>query len=535
MTPTVRRVADIRYSELLGYRPLELDLHLPETDGPRPVVVYVHGGGWQRGTRREPPPLTAADFYDQIAAQGFAVAAIDYRLSGEARFPAPLEDVRTALGWVRDNAAAYGLDADRVFLWGDSAGGHLALLATLTGASVRATVGWFPVTDLLGMPSDLADAGAVPDLGPDSREARLLGAPAASVPDLARQASPLAHARADAPPILLMHGTVDDMVPAAQSKRLAEALGRAGAAVELELVPGATHFWKGAGDVGAIIRRSIEFLRARALEQADGLAGAELARDTLRGGAHGEPYAARLRDPLGQQDTERGDDRVGRPEDRRGHGHDDLLLLAPVDGQPLPPHVGQGPAHDLGRDQYVIGLAGHRPGQELLLQVGRREGQQDQANRGGVQREPASDAVLHRRRLVRREPFDQRRLGTLADGQLDVLAGDLGQVAHERHRHLAQPVPARRQRRHFQQPQPDAVAPILAALQGPPADQVRGEAERGADRDAATAAELGQAEPALAGVERRQQRERAVDHRLTPRRALAPGAHVAIIFHWLEC
>jgi dipeptidyl aminopeptidase/acylaminoacyl peptidase len=70
------------------------------------------------------------------------------------------------------------------------------------------------------------------------------------------------HARADAPPILLVHGTVDDLVPAAQSVRLAEALRRAGATVELELVPGATHFWKGAGDVDAIMRRSIEFLRA---------------------------------------------------------------------------------------------------------------------------------------------------------------------------------------------------------------------------------------------------------------------------------
>jgi len=265
MTRPVRRVPDIRYGEVLGYRPLELDLYLPPVGGPAPVVVYVHGGGWQRGTRRDPPPLIAADFYDQIAAEGFAVAAADYRLSGEARFPAPLQDVRTAVGWIRDNAVLYGLDADRVFLWGDSAGGHLALLAALTSAAVRAAVAWFPVTDLLGMPSDLADAGGVPDLGPDSREAKLLGAPAASVPDLARQASPVAHVHAGAPPILLQHGTADDLVPAAQSVRLAEALAAAGAEVKLDLVPDATHFWKGASDVPAIIGRSMEFLRARAL------------------------------------------------------------------------------------------------------------------------------------------------------------------------------------------------------------------------------------------------------------------------------
>jgi acetyl esterase/lipase len=538
MTATVRRVPDIRYGEVLGYRPLELDLFLPVVDGPLPVVVYVHGGGWQRGTRREPPPLLDPDFYDQIAAAGLAVAAVDYRLSGEARFPAALEDVRTAVGWVRDNAAAYGLDPGRVFLWGDSAGGHLALLAALTGsaltgAAVRAAVAWFPVTDLLGMPSDLADAGAVPDRGPDSREARFLGAPASAVPDLARQASPVTHARADAPPILLQHGTADDMVPAAQSVRLASALRQAGAAVELELVPGATHFWKGAGDVPAIIARSIEFLRAQALGQADGLAGAELTGDALRGGAHGEPDAARLGDPLGQQDAERGDRRVVGPEDRRGHGHDDLLLLAPVDGQAFAPDLSQGPAHDLGRDQHVIGLAVHGPGQDLLLQASRREGEQDQADRGGVQRQPAPDPVLHRRGLVGGEPLDQRGLGALADGQLDVLAGDHGQVAHERHRDLAQPVPARRERGDLQQPQPDAVAPLLVTLQCPPADQVPGEAERGAHRDAAATAQLGQAELALAGVERRQQRERAVDHRLALRRPLAPDAHVTIVFHWL--
>jgi acetyl esterase/lipase len=265
MTPPVRRLADIRYGVVVGYRPLELDLYLPEAVRPVPVVVYVHGGGWQRGSRRDPPPLLDADFYDQIAAQGFAVAAIDYRLSGEARFPAPLEDVRAAVDWVRDNATSHGLDAGRVFLWGDSAGGHLALLAAMTGAKVAGVVAWFPVTDLAGLPSDVAAAGGAPDPGPDSREARLLGAPAWSIPDLARQASPVTHANAAAPPILLMHGTVDDMVPAAQSIRLAEALGRAGAAVELELVPGATHFWKGASDVAAIIARSVEFLRAQAL------------------------------------------------------------------------------------------------------------------------------------------------------------------------------------------------------------------------------------------------------------------------------
>jgi len=263
MRPPVRRVPDLAYGEVPGYRPLELDLYLPQAGGPAPVIVHVHGGGWRRGSRRHPLPVLGPGFYDSLAAQGFAVAAIDYRLSGEARFPAPLEDVRTAFGWVRDHAASYGLNAGRVFGWGDSAGGHLALLAALTGAAVRGVVAWFPVTDLAGLPADVADAGGVPDPGPDSREALLLGGPASSLPQLARQASPVTHASAGAPPVLLMHGAADDLVPPAQSVRLAKALSAAGAAVELELVPGATHFWHGANDVPGIVRRSVEFLRAR--------------------------------------------------------------------------------------------------------------------------------------------------------------------------------------------------------------------------------------------------------------------------------
>jgi len=267
MTAPVRRVPGVVYGEVPGYRPLELDLYLPEATGPVPVIVHVHGGGWRRGSRRHPLPALGPGFYDDLAGQGFAVAAIDYRLSGEARFPAPLEDVRAAVGWVGDHGTTYGLDPGRVFLWGDSAGGHLALLAALTGAAltgapVHGVVAWFPVTDLAGLPSDVADAGGVPDPGPDSREALLLGAPAAAVPDLAREASPVAHASAAAPPVLLVHGDADDLVPPAQSVRLAGALREAGATVELELVPGATHFWKGASDVPGIVRRSVGFLRA---------------------------------------------------------------------------------------------------------------------------------------------------------------------------------------------------------------------------------------------------------------------------------
>jgi dipeptidyl aminopeptidase/acylaminoacyl peptidase len=135
------------------------------------------------------------------------------------------------------------------FLWGESAGAHLGLLAALTGSTVDGVVAWFPPTDLLGSTGDV------------SREASLLGAPPESVPDLAREASPLTHAHAGAPPVLLMHGSDDDLVPAAQSVRLAEALRAVGAPVELHLVPGARHRWTGA-DPAAVVATSVKFLRA---------------------------------------------------------------------------------------------------------------------------------------------------------------------------------------------------------------------------------------------------------------------------------
>jgi acetyl esterase/lipase len=238
------------YREVLGFRPLELDLHLPSGPGPFPAVVHLHGGGWRRGSRRSTIP---ASLFETLAERGFAVAAVDYRLSGEARFPAQLDDVRAAVTWLRSE-----VDCTRTFLWGESAGAHLALLAALDGGDVDGVVAWYPPTDLLGLAGDLTSAAD------GSRETELLGVPPREDPDLARRASPLTFARADAPPILLMHGDADDLVPATQSIRLAEALRTAGAPVELDLVPGARHMWTDAPDVGAIVDRSVEFLRGLA-------------------------------------------------------------------------------------------------------------------------------------------------------------------------------------------------------------------------------------------------------------------------------
>ena len=259
---------DIEYAEVLGFRPLELDLYLPDGPGtltgtdPVPVVVHVHGGGWRRGSRRHPLPALGENFYAGLAAQGIAVAAIDYRLSGEARYPAAVDDVRAAVAWARTGLSAYGLGDGPLVLWGDSAGGHLALLAALTGGSaaskaVDGVVAWFPVTDLTSLNGD----------DPQSRETLFLGAPSAQVPGLAREASPITHVHPDAPPMLLMHGDSDAMVPPDQSIRFAKALSECGGQATLELVPGASHFWDGAADVPGIVARSAAFVRSLTLQE----------------------------------------------------------------------------------------------------------------------------------------------------------------------------------------------------------------------------------------------------------------------------
>src|SRR3569623_348836 len=119
----------VEFANYVGYRPLQLDLYLHadrRAHAARPLVLWVHGGGWNRGDARgsgafaDWPAVLAA-----LAARGYVVAAVDYRLSGEARFPAQVQDVKAAIRFLRDKAGAYGIDPKRVYLWGGSAGGDL--------------------------------------------------------------------------------------------------------------------------------------------------------------------------------------------------------------------------------------------------------------------------------------------------------------------------------------------------------------------------------------------------------------------------
>lgn len=167
----VTGLPDLVYSQIRGYRPLRLDMYLPaESDTTHPMVMYIHGGGWQGGHARQSGafenwPATLA----MIASRGYVVTSINYRLGGESAFPAAIQDVKTALRWLRANAGEYGIDKDKFLVWGASAGGHLAGLAgtssdvaelepvdlpeELLAESdyVQATIGWYGIYDLSGM------------------------------------------------------------------------------------------------------------------------------------------------------------------------------------------------------------------------------------------------------------------------------------------------------------------------------------------------------------------------------------------------
>jgi acetyl esterase/lipase len=259
---------EVVFAKRPGFRPLALDLHVPEN--PTALCVYLHGGGWRAGSRTEGPGNVRTwkpDFFAYAASTGLAVASVDYRLSGEASHPAQVDDVAAALDFLAAHRADFGVTTTRTVIWGVSAGGHLAALAALNPAArIAAAVCWYPVTDLDALSKDIADAGGHPDRSARSREGAFLGAALDDVPGLAAAASPVNHVHPGAPPFLLLHGDADTAVPPRQSERLAEALRVAGATATVELIPGAGHMFPELDEPAtrAVTDRSIRFLLAHA-------------------------------------------------------------------------------------------------------------------------------------------------------------------------------------------------------------------------------------------------------------------------------
>jgi acetyl esterase/lipase len=263
---------------------LLLDLYLPQAaPGPLPLIVFLHGGGWSQGSR-----TTGPDFKRFFAQDGIAIAAIDYRLTPGVTFPKNAEDVKTAIRWLRANAATYNLDPRRIGLWGTSAGGHLAALAAVThvglfegednleqSSAVQCVLDAYgPVLfDVMDQQTEQERAtlqsvnprlaqyqqshamratGAQQHDAADSPESRLLGAPLSAVRDRVRAASPLNYLTDQAPPFLIMHGLADNSVPHHQSVMLYEALSGLGKDVTLRLIDGLPHGFMNVSDIDTV-------------------------------------------------------------------------------------------------------------------------------------------------------------------------------------------------------------------------------------------------------------------------------------------
>jgi acetyl esterase/lipase len=251
-TPTVK---DVAYASASPTQ--KLDLYLPEGAGPFPLILNVHGGGFMMGDKSNPPGA------DEFLANGYAVASVDYRLSGEALAPAQIEDIKAAVRFLRANADKYKLNSDKFAGFGGSAGGSLvALLGTSCGAAalegadlgnadqsscVQAVVDWFGPIEFLQMDKQFAGTSCPANHDQaDSPESKLVGAPIQTVPDKVKLVNAITYVSPKAPPFLIQHGTADCNVPPQQGQLLYDALKPAIGADKVTLT-----FLEGAGHGGA--------------------------------------------------------------------------------------------------------------------------------------------------------------------------------------------------------------------------------------------------------------------------------------------
>ncbi len=219
----------------------KLDIFVPKGDGPFPLVIWIHGGGWEAGNKDTNPAL-------ELLAKGFAVAGANYRLSQHAPFPAQIEDCKAAVRYLRANAKKYNLDEKHFGVWGASAGGHLVALLGTAGnvkelegegdnlkvsSKVQAVIDWFGPTDLLKM---------TPENAPATHPiVKLVGGPLKEKSKLAEQANPIKYISKETPPFLIIHGDKDTLVPLNQSEILHEAIKKAGVESELVVIKNAGH------------------------------------------------------------------------------------------------------------------------------------------------------------------------------------------------------------------------------------------------------------------------------------------------------
>jgi acetyl esterase/lipase len=234
-----------------------LDLYLPSSGQTVPLVIFIHPGGWHVLDKGK-----AAEHAFFLLKHGYAVASINYRLSQEAVFPAQIEDCRSAIRFLRSQAATYHIQPDHIGVWGSSAGGQLAALLGTSAAAdfstnpakvtdlgtvdesvrVQCVVDWYGPSDftqVMGHNAKHVDNAAVKMLGPHTDEADLMSK--------AKWASPITYVRSDNPPFFIEHGDADPTVPVEQSRELAAALKKAGVEARLTEMPGSKHGGKAFG------------------------------------------------------------------------------------------------------------------------------------------------------------------------------------------------------------------------------------------------------------------------------------------------
>lgn len=210
----------------------KLDILIPnEEQGPFPLVVYIHGGGWCFGDKRNVHTISAL----KLAYEGYAVATINYRLSGVAKWPAQIYDCKAAIRFLRANAEKYNLIADKIGVIGNSAGGHLTSMLATTGgmpefedlsmgnekysSGIQAAAIWFGVFDFASIERQHIELGSTNEgqLEDDKPTESLFGFPVTPENEIVKNASPITHIHRNMPPILLQQGTSDSQVPYLQA------------------------------------------------------------------------------------------------------------------------------------------------------------------------------------------------------------------------------------------------------------------------------------------------------------------------------
>jgi len=242
----VERTNNIVFATVDG-QDLMLDLYTPAGVDNAPVLIWAHGGGWQRGSRDELPVV-------ELVQHGYAFASIDYRLAPASRFPAQIHDLKAAIRYLRGNAAELGIDPNRIGSAGSSAGAHLALLLGVSNgveelegdvgdyddvsSDVSMILAYYPASDLTTILDQSTEFGY--GVRAPALEALLGGLPEA-VPELARLASPVYFVDAADPPLFVLHGDRDPQMPINQSHQIEGEYERVGLPAHFEVVHGGVH------------------------------------------------------------------------------------------------------------------------------------------------------------------------------------------------------------------------------------------------------------------------------------------------------